>query len=75
MSSNDELSSDTSCSCDVESLQLAVEGEGFLIRSFSAIESGREEGDVKEEDEDDEDGIRFVTSESLFENKETVLNW
>ena len=34
-----------------------------------------EEGDVTEEDEDDEDGIRFVTLESLFENKETVLNW
>ena len=27
MSSNDELSSDTSSLCDVESLQLAVEGE------------------------------------------------
>ena len=62
MSSNDELSSDTSSSCDVESLQLAVEGEG----SFNSIvqrESSRvvEEGDVTEEDEDDEDGIRFVT--------------
>ena len=34
-----------------------------------------EEGDVTEEDEDDEDGIRFVNLESLFENKETVLNW
>ena len=34
-----------------------------------------EEGDVTEEDEDDEDGTRFVTLESLFENKETVLNW
>ena len=34
-----------------------------------------EEGDVKEEDEDDEDGIRFVTLESRFESKETVLNW
>ena len=34
-----------------------------------------EEGDVTEEDEDDEDGIRFVTLESLFENEETVLNW
>ena len=33
MSSNDELSSDTSSSFDVESLQLAVEGEG----SFSSI--------------------------------------
>ena len=30
-----------------------------------------EEGDVTEEDEDDEDGIRFVTLESLFENRET----
>ena len=34
-----------------------------------------EEGDVTEEDEDDEDGIRFVTLESRFENNETVLNW
>ena len=34
-----------------------------------------EEGDVTEEDEDDEDGIRFVTLESRFKNKETVLNW
>ena len=30
MSSNDELSSDTSSSCDVESLELAVEGEGAV---------------------------------------------
>ena len=34
-----------------------------------------EEGDVTEEDEDDEYGICFVTLESRFENKETVLNW
>ena len=34
-----------------------------------------EEGDVTEEDKDDEDGIRFVTLESRFENKKTVLNW
>ena len=34
-----------------------------------------EEGDVTEENEDDEDCIRFVTLESRFENKETVLNW
>ena len=34
-----------------------------------------EEGDVTEEDEDDEDGIRFVTLESRLKNKETVLNW
>ena len=30
---------------------------------------------MTEEDEDDEDGIRFVTLECRFENKETVLNW
>ena len=34
-----------------------------------------EDGDVTEEDGDDEDGIRFVTLESRFESKETVLNW
>ena len=34
-----------------------------------------EEGDVTEEDRDDEDGIRFVTLESRFENMETVLKW
>ena len=34
-----------------------------------------EEGDVTEEDEYDEDGVRFVTLESRFESKETVLNW
>ena len=34
-----------------------------------------EEGAVPKEDEDDEDGIRFVTLESLFESKESVLNW
>ena len=33
-----------------------------------------EEGDLTEEDEDDEDGIRFVTLESRFQNKEPVLN-
>ena len=33
------------------------------------------EGDVTEEDEDDEDGINFVTLESRFESKGTVLNW
>ena len=34
-----------------------------------------EERGVTGVDEDDEDGIRFVTLESRFENKETVLNW
>ena len=33
-----------------------------------------DEGDVTEEDEDDEDDIRFVTLESRIVNKETVLN-
>ena len=33
------------------------------------------EGDVTEEDEDDKDGVRFVTLESRFENKGTALNW
>ena len=32
-----------------------------------------EEGDVTEEDEDDEDGICFVTIESRLENKENSL--
>ena len=76
MSSNDELSSDTSSSCDVESLQLAVKGEG----SFHSIVQryrvwSRNEGDVTEKDEDDEDGKRFVTLKSRLENKEAVLNW
>ena len=34
-----------------------------------------EEGDVTEEDEEDDDGIRFATLESRFENKEAGLNW
>ena len=34
-----------------------------------------EEVDVTEEEEEDEDGIYFVTLESQFENKETVLHW
>ena len=40
MSSGDELWSNTSSSCDVESLELAVEGKALLIRSFSTFESG-----------------------------------
>ena len=32
------------------------------------------EGDVTEEDEEDEDGIRFAALESWFENKETGLH-
>ena len=45
MSSNDELSSDTSSSCDVESLQLAVEGEG----SFNSIVQRHRVGSWKKE--------------------------
>ena len=57
--SDDELSSNTSSSCNVESLQLTVEWEG----SFNSVIVQRasiwvvEEGDVTEEYEDDEDGI------------------
>ena len=40
----------------------------------SALSSRVMEGDVVEEDKDDKDDIRFVTLESRFENKETVLN-
>ena len=40
--------------------------------SRRAVEEG---DDVTEEDKGDEDGIRFETLESLFENEETVLNW
>ena len=32
-----------------------------------------EDGDVTEEDEDDEDGIRFVTLDSWFENSGNSL--
>ena len=79
MCSNDELSSDTSSSCDIESLQLPVEGEGsfnLIVQRYRVGSWEKQgEGDVTEEDEDDEDGRRFVTLESRFENKETVLNW
>ena len=76
MSSNDELSSNTSFSCDVELLQLAVQGEGsfnLIVQRYSSRVV--EEGDVTEEDEGDEDGILFVTLEARYESKETVLNW
>ena len=32
------------------------------------------EGYIREQDEDEKDGIRFVTLESLFKNKDTVCN-
>ena len=45
MASNDELSSGISSSCDVESLQLAVEGEG----SFKEIVQRYRVGSWKKE--------------------------
>ena len=45
ISSNDELFSDTSSSCDVESLQLTVEGEG----SFNSIVQRYRVGSWKKE--------------------------
>ena len=77
MSPDDALWSKTSSSCDVEPLELAVEGEGSFLYFDRLGKSSREveERGVTEEDEDDEDGIPFVTLESQFENKETVLNW
>ena len=75
---NDELSSDASSSCGVESLQLALEGEGSLNSIVQRYRIGSWKKETwrrkTEEDEGDEDGIRFVTLESRFENKETVLN-
>ena len=56
----------------------AVSGRrGRLFKFAHSVLSSRvvEEGDMMEEDEDDEDGIRFTTLEFRFENKETVLNW
>ena len=44
-SSDDELSSNTSSSCDIESLQLAVEGEG----SFNSIAQRYRVGSWKKE--------------------------
>ena len=70
------LSSDTSSSCDVDqSLQLAEEGKGSFNLIVRRCRVGSWKKDVTEETEDDEDGIRLVTLESLFENEETVLNW
>ena len=54
-----------------------MEGEGSFnsIVQRYRVASSKELGEVKEENEDDEDGICFVTLESRLENKETVLNW
>ena len=72
----DELSSITSSSCDVGSLQLAVEGGRLFKFDHSAL-SGRvvEEVDLTEEDEDDKDGIRFATLESQFKKQGNSLKF
>ena len=69
------LLSNTSSSCGFESLQLAVEEECSLFDRSALSRRVVEEGDVTEEDEDDEDDLRFATLQSRFENKETVCNW
>ena len=72
MSSNDELSSNTSSSCDVESLQLAVEGEGSLnLIVQSAIESGR--GRRRRDGRRRGRQRRYTLCD--LRNKERVLNW
>ena len=72
MSSNDELSSNTSSSCDVESLQLAVEGEGSLNSIVqSAIESGR----GRRRRDGRRRGRRRRYTLCDLRNKERVLNW
>ena len=72
MSSDDELSSNTSSSCDVESLQLAEEGEGSLYSIVqSAIESGRGRSGC---DGRRRGRLRRYTLCDL-RNKERVLNW
>ena len=75
-SSDDELSSNTSSSCDVESLKLAVERESSVKLDRSALSSRVEvEGDVAAKHDDNQDGIRFATWKFRFENMETVINW
>ena len=72
MSSDDELSSNTSSSCDVESLQLAVEGEGSLNSIVqSAIESGR----GRRRRDGRRRGRRRRYTLCDLRNKERVLNW
>ena len=59
-SSDDEFSSNTSSSCDVQSLQLAVEKErSFKLDRSALLSRVVVEGDVAEKDEDNQDGIRF----------------
>ena len=70
----DKLCSNTSSSCDVESLQSAVKERAFLFDRSALSSRIVEEGDVTEEDEDDEEGLCFATLQSRFENKERLFN-
>ena len=79
MSSNHELSGST-FSCDDESLGSMGQAEGsfnsivqpYQDEPIADVQEGDEIGE--EEEEDDEDGMRFAILESRFENKETVSN-
>ena len=73
--SSDYLSNNISSPCDVELLQLAVEGEPGSFDLIPALLSQVMEGDVMEEDEDNEDGVHFASLESQFEKRVTVSNW
>ena len=79
MSSNDEFSASTSSSSDDESLESMGEAEGSvnsMVQPYQDEPIADLQGDeIVEEDEDDEDGIRFTVLESRFENQETVSNW
>ena len=73
--SDDKLSRNTSSSCNVESLKLTVEWEGSfnsMIVQHASIWVV-EEGDVTEEDEDDEDGIRIAILESRIRKQGNSL--
>ena len=68
-----QFASDTPSSCDVDLLQLAVEGKGSFKWIVQRYRWAVEEGDVAEEYEADENGKSFATFiASGFENKETV---
>ena len=67
MSSNDEFSASTSSSSDDESLESMGEAEGSvnsIVQPYQdepiADLQGDENTEIEEEDEDDEDGIRFA---------------
>lgn len=79
MSSTDEFSASTSSSSDDESLESMGVAEGSvnsIVQPYQDEPIADLQGDeIEEDDEDDEDGIRFTVLESRFENQETVSNW